>query len=134
MTSQFSKHCRPIPNHQFRTSEIIRFFLLLLACGSARWLCAQSSSETISGWQMQEASKVSDAGEVVSTARFHTDHWYAATVPGTVLTTLVNNGVYPEPLYGENMRDIPESLNKTPYWYRASWVVPKFHKGDHTWL
>ncbi len=41
-----------------------------------------------------------------------TSGWYAATVPGTVLTTLVNDHVYPEPLYGENDRPeiIPESL------------------------
>jgi hypothetical protein len=41
-----------------------------------------------------------------------------ATVPGTVLANLVNDGVYPEPLYGESNRPdkIPESLNKTPYW------------------
>ena len=94
---------------------MIRFLLLLLVCGSTTWLFAQSSSETISGWQLQDASKISDAAEVVSTSKFHPDHWYAATVPGTVLTTLVNDGVYPEPLYGENMRAIPESLNKTSY-------------------
>ncbi|GEM_PF-3274961 len=68
---------------------MIRFLLLLLVCGSATWLFAQSS-ETITGWQMQDVTKVSDAAEVVSTAKFHPDHWYAATVPGTVLTTLVN--------------------------------------------
>lgn len=113
---------------------MIRFLLLLLVCGSTTWLFAQSSSETISGWQLQDASKISDAAEVVSTSKFHPDHWYAATVPGTVLTTLVNDGVYPEPLYGENMRAIPESLNKTSYWYRASFDVPKSHKGLHTWL
>lgn len=113
---------------------MIRLFLLLLICGSATWMLAQSSGETITGWQMQDASKVSESAEVVSTAKFHPDHWYPATVPGTVLTTLVNNGVYPEPLYGENMRAIPESLNKTSYWYRASFEVPKSHKGLHTWL
>ena len=113
---------------------MIRLFLLLLICGSATRMLAQSSGETLTGWQMQDASKVSEAAEVVSTAKFHPDHWYSATVPGTVLTTLVNNGVYPEPLYGENMRAIPESLNKTSYWYRASFEVPKSHKGLHTWL
>jgi beta-mannosidase len=51
-----------------------------------------------------------------------------------VLTTLVNNGVYPEPLYGENMRAIPESLNKTSYWYRTTFTVPAASKGHHTWL
>ena len=42
-------------------------------------------------------------------------------MPGTVLTSLVNDGVYPEPLYGENNREtiIPESLCKTSYWYRT---------------
>src|SRR5439155_20104475 len=30
--------------------------------------------------------------------------WYRATVPGPVLTTLADNGVYPEPLWGENNR------------------------------
>ena len=71
---------------------------------------------------------------MVSTAAFHPQSWYAATVPGTVLTTLVNNGVYPEPLYGENMRAIPESLNKTSYWYRATFAVPAAYKGRHIWL
>jgi beta-mannosidase len=55
-------------------------------------------------------------------------------VPGTVLTTLVNNHVYPEPLYGENMRAIPESLNKTSYWYRTSFAVPAAYKGRHIWI
>ena len=48
--------------------------------------------------------------------------WNAATVPGTVLTSLVNDKVYPEPLYGENNRPdkIPESLCRTSYWYRTT--------------
>src|SRR5579884_4536190 len=119
---------RIVDTSSFRTSEMIRFLLLLLVCGSATWLFAQSS-ETITGWQMQDVTKVSDAGDVVSTAKFHPDHWYAATVPGTVLTTLVNDGVYPEPLYGENMRAIPESLNKTNWWYRAEVNIPSSYKG-----
>src|SRR5581483_6746670 len=135
MITTSSKDSRRIFNtSSFRTSEMIRFFLLLFTCASATLLFAQAASEPITGWQMQDSSKVTDAAEVVSSAKFHPDHWYAATVPGTVLTTLVNNSVYPEPLYGENMRTIPESLNKTSYWYRASFDVPKSHKGLHTWL
>jgi hypothetical protein len=57
-------------------------------------------------------------------------------VPGTVLTTLVKNGVYPEPLYGENNRPdrIPESLNKTSYWYRTVVQIPAAYRGRHIWL
>ena len=96
----------------------------LLALTGAATAVAQRPAETISGWQMQDVAKVSEPGAVVSSASFKPVGWYRATVPGTVLTTLVDNKVYPEPLYGENMRAIPESLNKTSYWYRTSFLVP----------
>jgi len=115
--------------------QIVVFAIVVLSFLSAESsLSAQSSVETINGWQMQDSAKVSGAGAVVSTAGFHPESWYPATVPGTVLTTLVNNRVYPEPLYGENMRAIPESLNKTTYWYRTTFLIPASHKGRHTWL
>src|ERR1700681_3887837 len=53
-----------------------------------------------SGWQLQDVAKVTQAGAEVSSPEFKTEGWYAATVPGTVLTSLVNDGIYPEPLYG----------------------------------
>jgi len=104
--------------------------LLILAVAPS---CAQSAL-TIAGWQLQDSAIVTAAAQTVSTRSFQTQGWYAATVPGTVLTTLVNNGVYPEPLYAENMRAIPESLNKTSYWYRASFTVPRSYKGRHVWI
>ena len=84
-----------------------------------------ASVELSSGWQIQDAAKVSAAGAAISSETYQPQGWLAATVPGTVLTSLVNDGVYPEPLYGENSRPIPESLNKTPYWYRTTLSVPK---------
>jgi Exo-beta-D-glucosaminidase Ig-fold domain/Glycosyl hydrolases family 2/Glycosyl hydrolases family 2, sugar binding domain/Glycosyl hydrolases family 2, TIM barrel domain len=89
-----------------------------------------------SGWEMQDIAKVTDAGATVSATSYKPAGWYAAVVPGTVLTTLVKNGVYPEPLYGENGRPdrIPESLNKTSYWYRTEVDVPLNYKGRHIWL
>ncbi|HTS05341.1 MAG TPA: glycoside hydrolase family 2 TIM barrel-domain containing protein [Candidatus Eisenbacteria bacterium] len=92
------------------------------------------SEQTVSGWIMQDSAKVSAPAAEVSSTKFRPENWFAATVPGTVLTTLVNNKVYPEPLYGENMRAIPESLNKTTYWYRTSLAVPASYQGRHTWI
>ncbi len=89
-----------------------------------------------SGWQLQDAAKVTGAPEVVSTSAYQPTAWYKATVPGTVLTSLVNDGVYPEPLYGENNRPdkIPESLCRTSYWYRTSFRVPPSYKNKRIWL
>src|SRR5271156_4614370 len=88
------------------------------------------------GWQLQDAAKVPQAGADIASAKFKTQGWYPAVVPGTVLTSLVNAGVYPEPLYGENNRPdkIPDSLSRTPYWYRTVFEVPKSYEGKHVWL
>ena len=89
-----------------------------------------------SGWQMQDVAKVPQHGAELSQPGFQPGGWYAATVPGTVLTTLVNCGVYPEPLYGENNRPdkIPESLCRTSYWYRTACKIPPDYAGKKIWL
>ena len=61
-----------------------------------------------SGWEMCEGDKVM------------TEDWYNATVPGTVLRTLVDQGVYPDPYYGLNNLAIPEDLCRKDWWYRCS--------------
>ena len=89
-----------------------------------------------SDWKLQDAAKVPAKGEEISRPGFQTSGWHPATVPGTVLTTLVNNKVYPEPLYGENNRpdQIPESLCRTPYWYRTTFKTPATYAGRSSWL
>jgi hypothetical protein len=85
---------------------------------------------------LQDIAKVSKGGANVASPKFKTHDWYEATVPGTVLTSLVNDHVYPEPLYGENNRPehIPESLCHTSYWYRTAFEVPASYAGKHIWL
>ena len=92
--------------------------------------------EAVSGWKLQDADKVSQSGAEIAASSFDAAGWYGATVPGTVLTTLVNNQVYPEPLYGENNRPekIPESLARSSYWYRTVVDIPKSYRGKHVWL
>ena len=92
--------------------------------------------EISSGWKLQDAAKVTQVGDKISSLGFHANRWYAATVPGTVLTSLGNDGVYPEPLYGENSRTnvIPESLCRTRWWYRTELTVPKDYANLKVWL
>jgi hypothetical protein len=88
------------------------------------------------GWQLQEAPKVSQPAAEVSSRGFHAEGWYRATVPGTVLTTLVDTHVYPEPTYGENNRPeiIPDSLAATSFWYRTQVRLPHSYAGRRVWL
>jgi hypothetical protein len=95
---------------------------------------AQAAFALSSGWQLQSAASVSDPGNAISETNYQPAGWYGATVPGTVLTTLVNNGVYPEPLYGTNNDTIPDALCLTSYWYRTTFVIPASFAGQRVWL
>jgi hypothetical protein len=76
------------------------------------------------GWKLQETRKVAGTARELAVAGFDASSWFDATVPGTVLTTLVDQGVYPEPTYGLNNMAIPESLNREDYWYRTEFTPP----------
>ena len=86
------------------------------------------------GWELIEARRVSARGETLSKPGINTHDWYDATVPGTVLTTLVNEGVYPDPYYGFNNLAIPETLNKQDWWYRTEFKTPAGFEHRRVWL
>ena len=92
---------------------------------------AGANSWSIDGWQLAEAPKVADDGTTLSRAGYDAKSWYAAVVPGTVLTTLVARGVYPDPAYGLNNTVIPERLAHQDYWYRTEFDVPAGAAGKH---
>ena len=90
--------------------------------GDDRWL--------VGAWHMMPTPTGPDAptpalsGESLASPSYHEDNWYPAIVPGTALTTLIANGVYPDPDYGLNNLAIPESLSRQDYWYRSHFSVP----------
>jgi hypothetical protein len=98
----------------------------LAASGANRW--------TLGDFRLQAAPKVSGDGAALSKTGYDAGSWYVATVPGTVLTTLVDRGVYPDPDYGLNNMAIPESLARQNYWYRDEFDVPADLAGKHLLL
>ncbi|MBD0779625.1 glycoside hydrolase family 2 [Maribacter sp. ANRC-HE7] len=85
------------------------------------------------GWEMIEALNVNKNGKEIS-EDINTKKWYNATVPGTVLTTLVDQGVYPDPYFGLNNLAIPDSLSRMDWWYRTSFSRPQKSMGKKVWL
>lgn len=76
------------------------------------------------GWELAAAKQISSTGFEITKATYNTDFWINATVPGTILTTLVNRGYYPDPLYGLNNLLIPDTLCRTDWWYRTILPLP----------
>lgn len=93
-------------------------------------------------WTMARIADVSAPGEKISTVGFDGSSWMEAIVPGTVLNTLVHNGVYPEPYYGvNNMIEsgiIPDlaDAGRDFYtsWFRTTFDVPESYAGKNVWL
>ncbi|MBN6151931.1 glycoside hydrolase family 2 [Xanthomonas sp. AmX2] len=96
----------------------------------------QSQTWRINAWQLAAAPELGQAdGAALSRADYAGGAaWRAATVPGTVLTTLVDRGVYPDPDFGLNNLAIPESLNQHDWWYRSAFEVPAALAGQRLQL
>lgn len=95
----------------------------LVPTGTGEWIISQ-------GWEMTDGVTVLESAKSIFDPQLNTDKWYNATVPGTVLTTLVNQGVYPDPFFGLNNMNIPDSLSRTDWWYRCKFTVPQDISND----
>jgi len=77
--------------------------MLVFACS----LPAEIRKSLHDDWRLQSACKVTAGGESISTPKFSTDGWLQTSVPSTVLAAQVKAGVFPDPYFGSNLRQIP---------------------------
>ncbi|MFH1881909.1 MAG: sugar-binding domain-containing protein, partial [Planctomycetota bacterium] len=77
------------------------------------------------GWMIQASSQVRQTGDEISKPDFDTHGWYSASVPSTVLAVLVENGVYENPYFGMNLKNISSGPFKKPWWYRTEFQLSK---------
>jgi len=84
-------------------------------------------------WKLQRASEVDATGEQLSDTYDDSD-WAVATVPGTVLTSYLNNGSIPDPDFGDWQFQISDSYFTADFWYRDSFPIPSEKSGQKIWL
>ncbi|MGO9993658.1 MAG: glycosyl hydrolase 2 galactose-binding domain-containing protein [Steroidobacteraceae bacterium] len=102
----------------------------VIATAAPRDLQAQSDGTSIiRNWQLAPAPLIAVTGDELSQAQYQERDWYPAVVPGTVLTTLIARGVYPDPDYGLNNLAIPDILSRQDYWYRSVFSAPETYRG-----
>ncbi len=102
-------------------------------------LSADSDSTELlldSGWELFPERFSDLTAAVISDSKADTSNWYNAVVPGTILTSLVEQGVFPEPTIGMNNLSIPDSLCRMVWWYRTELSLPdSWRASDQTiWL
>ncbi|WP_328463454.1 discoidin domain-containing protein [Streptomyces sp. NBC_00448] len=90
-----------------------------------------------SGWTLTLDDWAGADGARLSRTGVDDSGWLPATVPGTVLTSLVDQGKLPDPVAGMNNLHIPEALSRHSWWYRRDFDLPRALRtgaGRHVWL
>ncbi|MGW1347043.1 discoidin domain-containing protein [Kribbella sp. NPDC002412] len=78
-----------------------------------------------SGWTLTMDDFVGTTdGAALARPGIDTSRWLPATVPGTVLGSLVEQGHFPDPVEGMNNLEIPEALSRHAWWYHRKFGRP----------
>ncbi|MGC8824509.1 MAG: glycoside hydrolase family 2 protein [Bacteroidales bacterium] len=105
-------------------------------------------------WLVKAACEVPYNGHELTNGSQDLSNWAQTSIPATVLTALVRNGIYPNPYLGINNLRIPDASDefnskydllkyshiqgknpwKTPYWYYHSFYLYDTIIGKHYWL
>ena len=105
-------------------------------------------------WKVKSSAEAGMNGAKLSGSEINTKSWAGTSLPATVLTALVRNGIYPNPYIGTNnmlIPDISDEYNKQydllkyshikntnpwkqPYWFRNEFQVSTDLNGKHLWL
>ena len=113
--------------------------LLLLTCTSTLSF-AQQKYELNSGWLCAGITHMHDDvnTNTLSLPSYQLKGWMPATVPGTVLTTLINNKNFPDPFYGMNNKLIPDIYTagrpEYTYWFVNDFMEHAPLPGEHVYL
>lgn len=133
---------------------------LLLCAGGIAAEAAEANQPRLrqtltDGWLMKSSVLVKDDGPYVSSVDYRPQQWYTTSMPSTVLTALVKNGVYPDPRIGMNCYQIPDSSDefnaehdlakfsylpegrnpwRDPYWYRKEFTLLGLPADQRIWL
>ncbi len=88
-------------------------------------LNAESSSETSfeKDWTIFSSEKTNSIGSKISTPGFKINGSYQTDIPKTVFAALVENGVYQNPYFGENLSGISKEPFQKPWWYKKEFNI-----------
>jgi len=95
----------------------------------------------LNNWKLKSSKELSVGGEKITSVNFKSDEWLDAVVPGTVVASLVKNGVLKDPYYDKNILEMPgykhgkntlfsnhympdDSPFRKSWWYRTEFILP----------
>ena len=154
-TCGFAAHVDGTRNNQRVALLCLLLYALGWTVGAGEPPASGGRQSLAGGWRLQSSVLVPDDGKMISSAGYAPREWFPTTVPSTVLSALVKNGIYPDPRVGMNSYRIPDSsfeFNQNhdlaqfshlpdkrnpwrdPWWFRREFTLPKLSADRQAWL
>lgn len=137
----------------FKQTRFILLKVFSVLCLFSLYTTAYSQSqhwdvknETLTNdWKIQSVEQLREGGQEISTSSYQPNGWYEATVPATVLATLVEDKAYKEIytdydqdeipknkdiFFDQNLSKIPPYKFNVPWWYRTAFTLPEKSPGQ----
>ena len=126
--------------------------LLLLPLVLPAALRAETVTPLREGWRLQSACKLQADGASISSEKFAAEDWLKTAVPSSVLAAQVASGIFSDPYFGINLRQIPgtgypighnfanlpmpqDSPYRCGWWYRSDFTAPPASQNEQRfWL
>lgn len=77
------------------------------------------------GWQINSSENISADGAIISKPEFTSEGWYDIKLPSTILSGLIQNEVYTNVYFENNLEKIDTKQFQIPWWYRKSFDIQK---------
>lgn len=108
--------------------------LFLTSHGQTQRYSLNSSNPTVK-WEVKPQAEVKASGQEIAKAGFQFDKAVTAEVPGVVFSSYVQQGLIPDPNFGDNIYKVDETYFNRPFWYRTQFNLPSsYRKGQKVWL
>ncbi|ABF40361.1 glycoside hydrolase family 2, sugar binding protein [Candidatus Koribacter versatilis Ellin345] len=118
------------------------------AAAAHREAALRQTQKLDKNWAIQSSCKVQAKGPEISTAAFKATGWIPTSVPSTVFAAQVTAGIFKDPFFGMNLRQIPgvtypigtvfarrdmdpDSPYACSWWYRTEFTASAAQKGRH---
>jgi mannosylglycoprotein endo-beta-mannosidase len=89
-------------------------------------------------WKAKRATDINLDGSEITGTSYKPEGWLDAVVPGTILTTLLQNNLVPDPFFGMNNNLIPDVYDTGreyyTYWFFNEFKTPETTDGQEVWL
>jgi exo-1,4-beta-D-glucosaminidase len=113
-------------------ARLMKFLMMFAACvcnlGGAE---GQNLISLPDGWQIQSSALVKNDGQMVSSVAMDTAGWHPAAVPETVLSALVQDGIYTNIYFGTNFATIPAAPFTNSWWYRKEFDLSRAQAAEN---